>query len=457
LHAYHARMLGKKEGVEESQGDLFDSPPPKKAAPTAPTAPKAAPTAPKPAAVAKKAAPTAPKPAASTSSVTVHKVKPAAPSGLETPTSSATRAVTHTKVVGSPTAPKPATPQAPKSASTNIVRKSPPSIHQHGPTDISGEKSASAKRAYDTEKTAQVNKASSTQGSVSPGSREARKAILQTKRELGNHKKGAWTAGVDKVKKVAEPKDVDPYAGAKKLEKDKKWKDVVKTEDVVNELSPKTMKSYIKKAGEDRSDADFHAGVTANEPPHKKVGAVADRFGSASQEDALDRAAKRSKGIDRAVDKLAKEDVIDEISTTSGAGGYDTPGAFAGKSHTAKQLKKKEVFGYKLLPAGKKEFYRDGDKLESIVPQYTANMKTLAESIEVAVKEYKKPHQQIGQAVQHIHRQLAQIEKCVSAALKTKTEGKVANTDLWKRTFKHLLKLDSRLTNLAREIREIRT
>jgi len=389
LHAYHARMLGKKEGVEESQGDLFDSPP-KKTAPTAPTSPKAAPTAPKPASVVKKAAPTAPKPASPTSSVTVHKVKPASPSGLETPTSSATRAVTHTKVVGSPTAPKPATPQAPKSASTNIVRKSPPSIHQHGPTDISGEKSASVKRAYDTEKTAQVSKASSTQGSVAPGSREARKAILQTKRELGNNKKGAWTAGVDKVKKVAEPKEVDPYAGAKKLEKDKKWKDVVKTEEVIDEISP-------------------------------------------------------------------TEEMVDEISTTSGAGGYETPGAFAGKSHTAAQLKKKEVFGYKLLPAGKKEFYRDGDKLESIIPQYTANMKTLAESIEVAVREYKKPHQQIGQAVQQIHRQLAQIEKCVSMALKTKTEGKVANTDLWKRTFKHLLKLDSRLTNLAREIREIRT
>ncbi len=417
LQAYHARQLGQKEGVDESQGDLFGDAPETKKEPAKAVAPK--PAAPKaaPAPVVKKAptAPTAPKPAAPTASVTKTVVKPEPQAGLDSTTPKAGTATTISKVVG------PAKPAAPVASTAK----------QHGPdprhkapaaVDLSSEKAKAAERA------------AKRAGALLPGSKEADDAIASVK------------ATVDSDAKTK-----------RNAEKTLRNKALGKTESVVNELSPKTMKSYIKQAGNDRSDADFHAGVTANKPPHKKVGAVADRFDSASQEDALDRAAKRSKGIDRAVDKLTKEDVIDEISTTSGAGGYETPGAFAGKSHTAAQLKKKEVFGYKLLPAGKKEFYRDGDKLESIVPEYTANMRSLAESIEVAVKEYKKPHQQIGQAVQQIHRQLAQIEKCVALAVKTKTEGKVANTDLWKRTFKHLVKLDSRLTNLAREIREIRT
>jgi len=708
LHAYHARMLGKenveedasvkfppfkrnlkspspltkgsdlrtepdgswsipdpstdKKKVKESQGDLFDSPP-KKTAPTAPTAPKAAPTAPKPAAVVKKAAPTAPKPAAPTSSVTKTRVKPEPQAGLDATVPKARTDTTHTKVVG-PSAPPAAKPSAvAKKAGVGVGR------HVQGPIDnLSGEKAASTQRTLD----AKVKSSSNTPGVIPIGSRAAKNAVDQVKKDLGNDKPGAWTAGVDKVKKVAEPKDVDPYAGAKKLEKDKKWKDVVKTEQTVDEANPvnKAKKNaFVQSVGtnltknspghsDPRDDRRIGRGVTSSPKPHapqtdkqyvqqvkkdvnksmhgstsskgianskstkdisrekkdrekysdwdnhsENVEVVKTEGGNpenkAKKNAMSDKAAdppnpsappigpghkraigrERQQGIGgkgesgRSNDRLARgnlksdeewgrkyypdvdragnkrnetpknEDVIDEISTTSGAGGYETPGAFAGKSHTAAQLKKKEVFGYKLLPAGKKEFYRDGDKLESIVPQYTANMKTLAESIllevesgmlseggnpinkakknavipqdsaerhvnrtpekeinkaydrsvgihrndldtpqqrlaakrfgdrmaagtpkkesslsaGVAVKEYKKPHQQIGQAVQHIHRQLAQIEKCVAAALKTKTEGKVANTDLWKRTFKHLLKLDSRLTNLAREIREIRT
>jgi hypothetical protein len=73
-------------------------------------------------------------------------------------------------------------------------------------------------------------------------------------------------------------------------------------EEVVNELSKKTLGNYIKKSAENLDAVSWTAGGTKRGPKALKL---------------LDKVYKRQNGIHRAVDKLTKEEVINERNTES--------------------------------------------------------------------------------------------------------------------------------------------
>lgn len=78
----------------------------------------------------------------------------------------------------------------------------------------------------------------------------------------------------------------------------------------LKELHKKTYGRYIKLAVDDKSDADFHAGHHAGTDDEDKVhGASADRFKTASVNQAIRRSERRSAGINAAVKKITKEEV----------------------------------------------------------------------------------------------------------------------------------------------------
>jgi hypothetical protein len=64
--------------------------------------------------------------------------------------------------------------------------------------------------------------------------------------------------------------------------------------------------------------------------------------------------------------------------------------------------------------------------------------------------------QKIGKAIQEINRQLVEMHKVVKRSSRLKTEMGVANSDLWKRTNKALMKIESRMHKIAQQVRNMR-
>ena len=123
--------------------------------------------------------------------------------------------------------------------------------------------------------------------------------------------------------------------------------------------------------------------------------------------------------------------MIREISTTSGAGGYLTPKAFAKdeKSKLAFDKHMAKLIGGTLAENMYYEYRNDTSKL---------------------------PHQKIGEAISEINKQMVQIERVLRMNARLKKEYGVSNERLWERTRRQMMKLEGRLTNLAGRLREMR-
>jgi Protein of unknown function (DUF5661) len=113
--------------------------------------------------------------------------------------------------------------------------------------------------------------------------------------------------GMDKARSLVVKKPLSDPSHAN-------WKKPYNEETII-ELKKSTLKSYIKHAVDDKSDADYHAGnVTGKQSAqgfhdeNEVNSASADRFKNASIDSALTRSSKRTKGINNAVKKLAKEE-----------------------------------------------------------------------------------------------------------------------------------------------------
>jgi hypothetical protein len=129
--------------------------------------------------------------------------------------------------------------------------------------------------------------------------------------------------------------------------------------------------------------------------------------------------------------KAMIQDIIDEISTTGNVAGYLTPHAFS-KS-----------------PEDKKK--RDQQMAKSIGFQLAENM-----YYEYRNDTSKLPHQKIGAAISEINRQLQMVEKVLKMNARLKKEYGIANERLWKRTQQQMTKLEGRLVEMARRLREMR-
>jgi len=138
------------------------------------------------------------------------------------------------------------------------------------------------------------------------------------------------------------------------------------------------------------------------------------------------------------------ENELNEISTTGGVAGYLTPKAFVGdkQSNTdhIKQMAKR--IGYTLTKRGA-EATTKGDKLNENYYAYRNDASKL-------------PHQKIGEAISAINKQLKLMEKALHYNNRLKNEYGVSNESLWKRTQNQMTKLEARLMEMARRLREMR-
>ena len=173
------------------------------------------------------------------------------------------------------------------------------------------------------------------------------------------------------------------------------------------------------------------------ENPSPEVSKAAD---SMSDKDAKDFASTSHKGLpDKKTEQINKlkeiirnmirERMIDEINTTGGVEGYNTPFAFSGKDGEKKKGKKQaDLTGYTVV--------NENRWLELKQDESTAQAK-------------------IGRGISNINKQLREMERFLNWYGKIKNESGVNNKSYWKRTNSHIYSIKERLIKLDQKIRQI--
>lgn len=186
------------------------------------------------------------------------------------------------------------------------------------------------------------------------------------------------------------------------------------------------------------------------------------------------------------IEKLV-DDELDEISTSAGAGPYDSPYAFDGSGADTPVNKKKkdnpmDKGAQKPVSFGESKFDALKDKVahEKGVTDpggiaYAAGVKKYGKAgMEKKAEAGRKdedvnesrytafkvseglPHQKIGKAIREINHQISEVEHLVGMASRLKNETNTTADRLWKNTGKGLAKMESRLASLAATIREMK-
>ena len=173
------------------------------------------------------------------------------------------------------------------------------------------------------------------------------------------------------------------------------------------------------------------------ENPSPEVSKAAD---SMSDKDAKDFASTSHKGLpDKKTEQINKlkeiirnmirERMIDEMNTTGGVEGYNTPFAFSGKDGEKKKGKKQaDLTGYTVV--------NENRWLELKQDESTAQAK-------------------IGRGISNINKQLKEMERFLNWYGKIKNESGVNNKSYWKRTNSHIYSIKERLIKLDQKIRQI--
>jgi hypothetical protein len=173
------------------------------------------------------------------------------------------------------------------------------------------------------------------------------------------------------------------------------------------------------------------------ENPSPEVAKAAD---SMSDKDAKDFASTSHKGLpDKKVEqlnkireivrKMVREKMIDEMNTTGGVEGYNSPFAFSGKDSEKKKAKKQaDLTGY--TPVNENRW--------------------------LALKQDESTAQaKIGRGISNINKQLKEMERFLNWYGKIKNESGVDNKSYWKRTNSHIYSIQERLLKLDQKIRQI--
>ena len=128
------------------------------------------------------------------------------------------------------------------------------------------------------------------------------------------------------------------------------------------------------------------------------------------------------------IDEIKSEEEIEEISTTGGVAGYNTPKAF-GKAEDEKEKAKRmaKSAGY------------------SVVSEGTNRYQELR-------KEDATANQKIGKGIREMRAQIQEIEKFVDWYSKIKTESDLDSSQYWKRTQRHLNVIRERLNKISAKI-----
>jgi hypothetical protein len=150
--------------------------------------------------------------------------------------------------------------------------------------------------------------------------------------------------------------------------------------------------------------------------------------------------------VDDEQDDLQKEDDLDEMSTSAGAGGYETPNAFGELGDDTI-----EMLGYKKVKKVKKEAVKESNFLKLSKEMFIN---------EIAYNEYKKdpiasPKQKINTSINYINKGLKEIEKVVNHNVRLKQEMGVDNGIYWKSSRENLTKISERLLRVSKQLKEL--
>ena len=127
--------------------------------------------------------------------------------------------------------------------------------------------------------------------------------------------------------------------------------------------------------------------------------------------------------------KIVRERMIDEMNTTGGVEGYNSPFAFSGKDdEKTKGKKQADLTGY--TPVNENRW--------------------------LALKQDESTAQaKIGRGISNINKQLKEMERFLNWYGKIKNESGVDNKSYWKRTNSHIYSIQERLLKLDQKIRQI--
>lgn len=153
------------------------------------------------------------------------------------------------------------------------------------------------------------------------------------------------------------------------------------------------------------------------------------------------------------------EEELSEVTTTGDIAGYQTPYAFAGKNKS-KRKKSAEQSGYTLADGMGDEQSDSTEDNEPLIVRKKMGENKVSEAV-THYHEFKSdatstPRQKIGRSIREINQQLSEIEKTVHMCSRLKTEIGVEGTELWKRTQRHLGKIEERINRVASKIRDIK-
>ena len=152
-----------------------------------------------------------------------------------------------------------------------------------------------------------------------------------------------------------------------------------------------------------------------------------------------------SRLIDDEEDDFQIED-IEEISTSAGAGGYETPNAFGELGDDTI-----EMLGYKKVKKVKKNEVKESDFMKFSKELYLN---------EISYNEYRKdpiasPKSKINNSINFINRGLKEIEKVVNQNVRLKQEIGVDNGIYWKSSRENLTKISERLLRVSKQLKEL--
>ena len=155
-----------------------------------------------------------------------------------------------------------------------------------------------------------------------------------------------------------------------------------------------------------------------------------------------------SRLIDDEEDDFQLDD-IEEMSTSGGAGGYETPNAFGELGDDTI-----EMLGYKKVKKVKKEVKK---------PVKESEFMRLSKELylnEISYNEYRKdpiasPKAKINNSINYINRGLKEIEKVVNHNVRLKQEMGVDNNVYWKSSRENLSKISERLLRVSKQLKEL--
>lgn len=134
--------------------------------------------------------------------------------------------------------------------------------------------------------------------------------------------------------------------------------------------------------------------------------------------------------------EIESEQEIDEISTTAGVDGYNTPYAF----------KKTD---------GTDDEDETDDKFVDRINQSTGFKRVTENRYHELRKAEGTANQKIGVGIREMRKQLAEIDKFVEWYGKIKNESNLDTQDYWKRTQRHLNVMREKLDTISKKIYEL--